>query len=116
MSFITSGTPVNGDTYATHAGFVELGSGVIASRGTPSFSAATGGAKSTSAAVSASVIGTGTVTGVAINLIVGAVGNLGVVADTATANAILYSAGLFGSSKSVSNGDTLNVTYSSTLT
>lgn len=116
MSFITSGTPVAGDTYATHAGFTELGAGVIATRGTPSFSAASGGVKQTSVAVSASIIGTGTVTGVAINLIVGAVGNLGVVGDTATANAILYSAGLFGTSKSVSSGDTLNVTYSTTLT
>ena len=116
MSFITSGTPVVGDTYATHAGFTELGSGVIATRGTPSFSVAAAGVKQTSSAVSASIIGTGTVTGVAINVVVGTVGNLGVVADTATANAILYSAGLFGASKSVSNGDTLNVTYSTTLT
>lgn len=116
MSFITSGTPVVGDTYATHAGFTELGSGVIAARGTPSFSAASAGVKQTSAAVSASIIGTGTVTGVAINVVVGTVGNLGVVADTATAGAILYSAGLFGTSKSVSSGDTLNVTYSTTLT
>lgn len=116
MSYITSGTPVAGDTYATHAGFTELGSGVIAARATPSFSAASAGVKSTSAAVSSSIIGTGTVTGVAINLIVGSVGNLGVVADTATSGGILYSAGLFGTSKSVSNGDTLNVTYSTTLT
>jgi hypothetical protein len=116
MSFITSGTPVVGDTYASHAGFTELGSGIIAARGTPSFSASSAGVKSTSSAVSASVIGTGTVTGVAINLVVGAVGNLGVVADTATSGGILYSAGLFGSSKSVSSGDTLNVTYSTTLT
>ncbi len=115
MSFITSGTPVIGDTYATHAGFAELGSGVIAARGTPAWSASSGGVKATSAAVSASIIGTGTVTGVAINVIVGAAGNLGVVADTATASAILYSAGTFGVSKSVSNGDTLNVTYSTTL-
>jgi hypothetical protein len=116
MSFITSGTPVVGDTYASHAGFTELGSGIIAARGTPAFSASSAGVKSTSSAVSASVIGTGTVTGVAINLVVGAVGNLGVVADTATSGGILYSAGLFGSSKSVSSGDTLNVTYSTTLT
>lgn len=116
MSYITSGTPVAGDTYATHAGFTELGSGVIASRGTPSFSAAAAGVKQTATAVAASIIGTGTVTGVAINLIVGAVGNLGVVGDTATVGGILYSAGLFGVSKSVSSGDTLNVTYSTTLT
>lgn len=116
MSFITSGTPVAGDTYATHAGFAELGSGVIATRGTPSFSAASAGVKATSSAVSSSIIGTGTVTGCAINLVVGTTGNLGVVADTATSGAILYSAGLFAVSKSVSNGDTLNTTYSTTLT
>lgn len=120
MSFINNSptpVPVIGDTYATHAGFTELGSGVIASRGSPNFSvAASGGAKSTSAAVSANVIGTGVVGGVAINLIVGAVGNVANVADTATAGAILYSAGTFTTAKSVSNGDTLNVTYSSTLT
>lgn len=116
MSAIASGTPVIGDTYASHAGFTEVAVGVIAARGTPSFSAASGGVKQTSAAVSFSIVGTGTVTGVAINLIVGAVGNLGVVADTATAGGVLYSAGLFGSSKSVSSGDTINVTYSTTLT
>ena len=116
MSLITSGTPVAGDTYAAHAGFAELAAGVATPRGTPAYSAAASGVKSTSAAVSFSIIGTGTVTGAAINLIVAAAGNLGVVADTATASAILYSAGLFASSKSVSNGDTLNVTYSSTLT
>lgn len=116
MSFVTSGTPVAGDTYATHAGFTELGSGVIAARGTPTFSAASAGVKQTSSAVSSSIIGTGTVTGCAINVVVGAAGNLGVVADTATSGAILYSAGLFGVSKSVSNGDTLNTTYSTTLT
>lgn len=116
MSFIASGTPAATDTYATHAGFTEVASGVIATRGTPTFSAAAAGVKQTSTPVSASIVGTGTVTGVAINLIAGTVGNLGVVADNATAGAKLYSAGLFASSKSVSSGDTLNVTYSTTLT
>ena len=116
MSFITSGTPVVGDTYASHAGFTELGSGVIAARGTPSFSAASAGVKQTASAVSAAVIGTGTVTGVAITVAPAAVTTLGTVGDTAQGSAFLYSAGLFGSSKSVSNGDTLNVTYSTTLT
>lgn len=115
LSLITSGTPVVGDTYASHGGFTELGSGVVAARGTPTFSSAAGGVKQTSAAVVFSCIGTGTITGSALNLVVGTVGNLGVVADTATSGGILYSAGLFSSSKSVSNGDTLNVTYSSTL-
>lgn len=116
MAYITSGTPLVTDTYSSHAGFTELGSGVIAARGTPTFSIASAGVKQTSSAVSASIIGTGTITGVAIVLIVGAVSNLGVVGDTATSGSHLYSAGLFGTAKSVSNGDTLNVTYSTTLT
>lgn len=117
LGLITSGTPVIGDTYATHAGFAELGSGVAATRGSPQFSASAAGVKSTSAAVAFSIVGTGTVTGAFIAVLnAAAVGNLGVVADTATANAKLFSAGLFGASKSVSSGDTLNVTYSTTLT
>lgn len=116
MSLITSGTPVVGDTYATHAGFTELSNTVVASRGTPTFSAASANVKSTSTAVSFSVIGTGNITGAAINLVVGTVTSLGTVNDTAQSGGILYSAGLFGASKSVTSGDTLNVTYSSTLT
>ena len=88
----------------------------MAARGTPSLGSAASGTKSTSSAVAFSIIGTGTITGAALNLVAGTVGNLGVVGDTATSNAKLYSAGLFSVSKSVSNGDTLNVTYSSTLT
>jgi hypothetical protein len=115
MSLLTSGTPVIGDTYATHAGFAELGSSVVAARGSPTFAASAAGVKATSAAVSFSVIGTGTITGAAINLVGTTVGNLGNVADTATSGAVLYSAGTFAGSKSVGSGDTLNVSYSTTL-
>lgn len=115
MSFITSGTPVVGDTYATHAGFAEAASGVIATRASLAWSASAAGVKATNPTVTAvTIAGTGTIVGVAINAVVGTVGNLGVVADTATANAILYSAGTF-TSKSVSATDTLNITYSTTL-
>ncbi len=117
LSLITSGSPVVGDTYATHAGFTEFTN--IAARGTPSWSAAattTTTDKATSAAVAFSInAGTNVnVIGCALNLIVGAVGNLGVISDTATANAILYSAGTF-TTKTVSSGDTLNVTYTAQL-
>jgi hypothetical protein len=120
MLLITSGSPVAGDTYATHAGFVEFGN--IAARGTPSWSAATGAdavSKSTSANVSFSInAGTSVnVTGCGIVLVVGTVGNLGVVSDTATSNAKLYSAGAFttGGTKVVSNGDTLTVGYTANI-
>jgi hypothetical protein len=117
MSLITSGTPVAGDAYAVHAGFVELASSVVATRGSPTFSAAAAGVKATTTAVSFSVIGTGTITGAAINVLnAAAVGNLGNVVDTATVGAVLYSAGIFAGAKSVTSGDTLNVSYSTTLT
>jgi hypothetical protein len=116
MSLITSGTPVAGDTYASHAGFTDLAAGVVATRGSPVFGAASAGVKATTAAVSFAVIGTGTITGAAINLVGTTLGNLNVVTDTATAGAVLYSAGIFAGSKSVTSGDTLNVSYSTTLT
>jgi hypothetical protein len=116
MSLITSGTPVAGDTYASHAGFVELPSSVVAARGSPTFSASVAGVKATATAISFTVIGTGTITGAAINVLNSeSVGNLGVVDDTATSAAALYSAGIFAGSKSVTSGDTLNVTYSTAI-
>jgi len=118
MSYITSGTPAIADTYASHPNFTELASSVISARGTPSFSAASAGAKATSAAVTATISGTGSVTGVAINLTTATVTSLGTVLDGngGQSGGILYSAGLFATAKSVSSGDTLNVTYTTTLT
>lgn len=117
MAFVATNTAaVATMTYATPT-YTEATSGVIAARGSPAFSASASGVKATSAAVSASVVGTATIYGVSIVVLnAAAVGNLGVVADTATSGAKLYSFGLFGAAKSVSNGDTLNVTYSTTLT
>ena len=117
MAFIATNTaPVATMTYATPT-YTEATSGVIASRGSPAFSASAGGVKSTSAAVSAAIVGTATIYGVSIVVLNAAVvGNLGIVSDVATATAKLYSFGLFGSAKSVTSGDTLNVSYSTTLT
>jgi len=118
MAFIgTNTTALATMTYAIPT-YTEIANTVITARGSPTFSAASAGAKSTSAAVSASIAGAGgTVYGVSIvALNAAAVGNLGVVADTATSGAKLYSMGLFASAKVVSSGDTLNVTYTTTLT
>lgn len=117
MAFVaTNTTALATMTYAVPT-YTEATSGVIAARGSPAFSASSAGVKATSAAVSAAIVGSATIYGVAIVVLnAAAVGNLGVVADTATANAKLYSYGLFGAGKVVNNLDTLNVTYSTTLT
>lgn len=120
MSLFTAGAPAATWTYAT-PGYTECVTGTVgATRPTPTFSAASGAgtvSKATSSAVAFSIGATGaTITGAAINLIVGAVGNVANTGDTATAGAILYSAGTFSSSKTVTSGDTLNVSYTSSLT
>lgn len=98
-------------TYASPSPQVE-GTSYSGNRPTPSFSAASAGAKATSAAMafsitgSMSVVGAGIVLGTSINT----------PGDTA-ATAILLSSGTFtGGTRSVISGDTLNVTYTLTLT
>jgi hypothetical protein len=101
-------------TYATPSPQVECVAGTYTARLAPSFSAASGGAKTTSAAVSFPILGTDTIAGCFV-----AQGPAGVLTrgDTAAAAAVLVSSGAFGGgSRSVINGDTLNVTYTLTLT
>lgn len=99
-------------TYATPAPQVESVAYSNATRPVPSFSAASAGAKATSAAVTFNINGTATITGCFI-----AIGAAGVTTKSDTAaTAVLYSTGSFSASRSVVNGDTLNVSYSSTLT
>lgn len=109
MGLKGTGTAVIGDTQASHAGWLEVGLAnaptYSGSRKTPSWSAASAKSKATSAAVSFSITGSGTVAGCFLNI------NGSATIDNTTGT--LFSAGDFtGGSKTVANLDTLNVTYS----
>jgi hypothetical protein len=95
-------------TYASPSPQVES---TVSSRVTPSFSAASSGSKATSSAASFSITGTATITGAFCAIGASGISSAG---DTA-ATAVLLSSGSFSSSRSVINGDTLNVTWSLAL-
>jgi hypothetical protein len=112
MGLKGTGTAAYTDTQASHAGWLEVG-GTNAptysgTRKTPAFSTATSANPSvltTSAAVVFSMTGSGTVAGAFIN-----VGGSSTIDNT---TGVLFSAGDFtAGSKTVTSGDTINVTYS----
>lgn len=112
MGLKATGTAVVGDTQASHASWLEVGlanaPAYSGTRKTPAFSAASAGSKATSTAVSFAFTSAGTVAGCFINLAGSAT------IDTTTGN--LYSAGDFtGGSKTVANGDTLQVSWTGSL-
>jgi hypothetical protein len=102
----TTGSVV-GDTMASHGGWAEDQNYTQGTRPAPSFSAASGGSKTTSAVVVFSINATTTIKGCFLNTVSTKGGTTGT----------LYSAGLFtGGDQPAVNGNTLNVTYTSTLT
>jgi hypothetical protein len=111
MGLMGTGTPAYTDTQASHSTWLEVG-GTNAptysgTRKTPTFSTATNANPSvltTSAAVVFSMTGSGTVAGAFIN-----VGGSSTIDST---TGTLFSAGDFtAGSKTVTSGDTINVTY-----
>jgi hypothetical protein len=102
--------PVVGDTMASHPGWTEAGGAnaptYTAPRKTAAWSAASAGSKALSAALVFSITATGQINGA---FMVYGTGALSTIDNTA---GVLLSAGAFAAFKSVSNGDTLNVSYS----
>ena len=108
MGLKGTGSAAAGDTQASHGGWSEVGGAnapaYTGNRPTPSFSAASGGSKATSAAVSFTITSPGTVAGCFLN-----VGGSATKDDT---TGVLYSAGDFtGGNKVVGASDVLSVTY-----
>ena len=111
MGLKGTGTAAVGDTQASHAGWSEVGGAnaptYTGTRPTPTFGAASSGAKATSTAVTFTMSGSGTVAGCFINI-----GGSATQDDT---TGTLFSAGDFSAgSKTVTSGDTLSVTYTAT--
>lgn len=103
------------DTMVSHAGWFEVSAvtyfPTVAARLAPTFAAAASGSKATSSAVAFSIITNGgTIKGCFLVFGTGAAATLGSTAGT------LYSAGTFtGGDKVVSVSDTVNVTYTASL-
>jgi hypothetical protein len=111
MGLKGAGTPDVADTQASHVTWLEVGLANLptysGNRKTPVFSAASGGSKTTSSAVVFSMTGSGTVAGCFINI-----GGSATIDNT---TGTLFSAGDFtAGSKTVTSGDTLNVSYTAT--
>ena len=112
MGLKGTGTAVVADTQASHASWLEVGLAnaptYSGTRKTPAFSASTTAnpsVLSTSAAVVFAMTGSGTVTGAFINI-----GGTSTIDNT---TGVLFSAGDFTlGSKTVTSGDTINVSYS----
>ena len=94
------------DTIASHAGWIEFVGYSNATRLAPSWGVAAAGSKAFSTPVSFNITAAGTLNGAFINSVNAKSGTTG----------ILCSEGSFAATRIVANGDTLNVSYTSTLT
>jgi hypothetical protein len=111
---VAGNTAANINTTGSANNWNESTSGVSATRQTPSFNNASGGTISLSSNASFSITGSDTINGVFVLCRSSA----GVAPTTAVGNTsgAIWSAGAFtGGAKAVTNGDTLSVSYSATL-
>jgi hypothetical protein len=105
------------DTMASHAGWLEAGTTnapqwttpAAGARGSPTMAAASSGSMAFSSAVSFSISTSGTIKGCFLCFSTGAV------TTNLNTSGKLWSAGLFSADKVVSNGDTLSVSYTTSL-
>lgn len=110
MGLKSTGTAVAADTMASHASWTELNiSASSGARQSVAFAAAGAGSKATSAASAFSITTAGPTSVAGAFIVVSGV------ATNGNTTGILFSAGDFGSPRSVVSGDTLNVTYSASL-
>lgn len=99
--------PAAGDTSSSHGGWAEDQNYSQGSRPTAAWSSASGGSKALSSALAFSINASTTIKGCFL------ISN----STKGGTTGILYSAGLFtGGDKAVGNGDTLNVSYTASLT
>jgi len=102
------------NTAGSANGWNECTTGIVAQRGTPTFGTASAGALATSSNIAFSILGTDTING--CFLAIRSLAGVASVVTTASTAGALYSAGAFtGGAKAVANGDTLNVSYSTSL-
>jgi len=111
MGLKGTGTAIVGDTQASHGSWLEVGLAnaptYTAPRKTVTFAAASGGSISSTGTYSFAITSSGTVAGCFINI-----GGTTTIDNT---TGVLFSAGDFATPKTVSNTDTLTVTYTATI-
>lgn len=107
-----AGTPNAADTMVSHGSWLEQGLAnaptYTGNRPSPTFSAASGGSKATSSAVSFAITSSGTVAGCFICM-------SGSATKDDTTGTLLSAGDFTGGSKTVSSGDTMNVSYTLSL-
>ena len=103
------------NTTGSANGWNEATTGVAAARQTPTFGTAGSGSLATSSAASFSIVGSATLKG--CFLLVRSTAGTAPTTTVGNTSGALYSAGAFsGGDRAVQNGDTLNITYTASLT